>query len=37
VALSFASMSMEYVPQKADGTGDASIVKGWDIAGNKSL
>jgi type VI secretion system secreted protein Hcp len=37
VTLSFASMSMEYVPQKSDGSGDASIVKGWDIAGNKSL
>ena len=37
VTLSFASMTMEYVPQKPDGSGDASIVKGWDIAGNKSL
>ena len=37
VTLSFASMNLEYVPQKSDGSGDASIVKGWDIAGNKSL
>jgi type VI secretion system secreted protein Hcp len=37
VTLNFASMTFEYVPQKADGSGDASVVKGWDIAGNKLL
>jgi type VI secretion system secreted protein Hcp len=35
VTINFASMNYEYVPQKADGSGDASVVKGWDIAGNK--
>lgn len=37
VTLSFATVNMEYVPQKTDGSGDASIAKGWDIAGNKAL
>ena len=35
VTLNFARMKMEYVPQKADGTGDASVHMGWDVAGNK--
>jgi type VI secretion system secreted protein Hcp len=34
VSLNFASLSYEYVPQKADGTGEASITKTWNIAGN---
>jgi type VI secretion system secreted protein Hcp len=37
VTLNFASVNYEYVPQKADGSGDASVVKGWDVAGNKLL
>jgi type VI secretion system secreted protein Hcp len=37
VTLNFASMNYEYVPQKADGTGDASVAKGWDVAGNKAV
>jgi type VI secretion system secreted protein Hcp len=37
VTLNFASMNYEYVPQKADGSGDASVVKGWDIAQNKQV
>jgi type VI secretion system secreted protein Hcp len=32
VSLNFAKMNYEYVPQKADGSGDASVVKGFDIA-----
>jgi type VI secretion system secreted protein Hcp len=35
VTFNFASMNYEYVPQKPDGSGEASVVKGWDIAGNK--
>jgi type VI secretion system secreted protein Hcp len=37
VSLHFGSVSFEYVPQKADGSGDASIVKGYDITRNKPL
>jgi type VI secretion system secreted protein Hcp len=37
VTLNFATMNYEYVPQKADGSGDASVVKGWNIAGNKPV
>ncbi len=37
VTLNFASMNYEYVPQKGDGSGDASIAKGWDVAGNKAV
>lgn len=34
VTLNFARVKFEYVPQKKDGSGDASIPMGWDIAGN---
>lgn len=34
VSFNFAEISMEYVPQKADGSGDATILVGWDIARN---
>jgi len=37
VTLNFAKMNYEYVPQKGDGTGDASVVKGWDIAQGKPV
>jgi type VI secretion system secreted protein Hcp len=37
VTLNFASMNYEYVPQKGDGSGEASVSKGWDIAGNKPV
>jgi len=37
VTLNFARVKLEYVPQKKDGSGDASIPMGWDIAGNKEL
>ena len=34
VTLNFAKVKFSYVPQKADGTGEASKDAGWDIAGN---
>jgi len=34
VALNFAEFKTEYVPQKADGTGDAAIEVAWNIAEN---
>ncbi len=34
VTLNFASVKVEYTPQKPDGTGDAAIEMGWDIAKN---
>lgn len=34
VTLNFAKVVVEYAPQKADGTPDASVVYGWDIAAN---
>jgi type VI secretion system secreted protein Hcp len=37
VTLNFATVKMEYVPQKPDGSADASIPAGWDIAANKEL
>ena len=37
VTLNFASFNYEYVTQKPDGSADASVLKGWDIAGNKKL
>jgi type VI secretion system secreted protein Hcp len=35
VTLNFARVKFEYVPQKKDGSGDASIPMGWDVAANK--
>jgi type VI secretion system secreted protein Hcp len=35
VSINFATVKVEYVPQKADGSGGPSITKGWDIAKNK--
>jgi type VI secretion system secreted protein Hcp len=37
VGLNFARVKLEYVPQKADGSGEASIPAGWDIAANKAI
>lgn len=37
ITLNFASFTYEYTPQKPDGSGDASVVKGYDIAGNKKV
>ncbi len=34
LTLNFASVNMEYVAQKDDGSGDAGIVFGWDIEAN---
>jgi type VI secretion system secreted protein Hcp len=37
VVLKFAKVTFEYVPQKADGSGDVPVKMGWDIAANKEL
>lgn len=34
VTLNFGKFSCEYVPQKPDGSGDAAVKMGWDIAKN---
>lgn len=34
VTLNFAKVSVDYVPQKVDGTADTAIPFGWDIAAN---
>ena len=34
VTLNFAEFKIEYVPQLADGSGDASVIAGWNIANN---
>ena len=34
VSLNFAEFKSEYVPQNPDGSSDASVVVGWDIARN---
>ena len=34
VTLNFSEFKTEYVPQMADGSGDASIIVGWNIANN---
>ena len=34
VSLNFAKFKVEYTPQKKDGSGDAPVTAGWDIAGN---
>jgi len=36
VTLNFAKVEIEYVPQKADGSGDAAKAAGWDIAKNET-
>jgi type VI secretion system secreted protein Hcp len=37
LGLNFGQVKFEYVPQKADGSGDAAVPMGWDIAGNEEL
>jgi len=37
VTLNFAKVSVDYTPQKKDGSGDAAIKMGWDIAANKAI
>lgn len=34
VSLNFAKVNVDYTPQKADGSGDATLSMGWDIAKN---
>jgi type VI secretion system secreted protein Hcp len=34
VTLNFAKFKSEYVPQLPDGSGDASVIVGWNIAEN---
>lgn len=35
VVMSYASVHVKYVPQKADGSGDSPIEGGWDITANQ--
>lgn len=35
VSLNFAKVTVDYVPQKSDGSGEAPIKMGWNIAANK--
>jgi type VI secretion system secreted protein Hcp len=37
VTLNFAEFKVEYTPQKKDGTGDAAVTVGWNIAENKKV
>ena len=37
VSLAFAKIEFEYKPQKADGTLDAAVKAGWDVAANKKV
>lgn len=37
VMLNFASFKTEYTPQKEDGSGDAAVEGGWNIASNVKL
>ena len=37
VTLNFAKVSVDYTPQKPDGSGDAPIKMGWDVAANKEI
>lgn len=34
ISLNFASFKLDYLPQKPDGTADAAVPVGWDIAQN---
>jgi type VI secretion system secreted protein Hcp len=37
ISLNFAKVELNYVPQKADGSGDAAKPFGWDIAANVKI
>ena len=37
VTLNFATVHVDYTPQKADGSGDAATNMGWDIAANQKV
>ncbi|MBI4329091.1 MAG: type VI secretion system tube protein Hcp [Chloroflexi bacterium] len=37
VSFSFSKIELGYIPQKADGTADAAVLGGWDLAQNKKV
>jgi len=37
VTLNFAKVKLDYLPQKPDGTGDAAVTTGWNIAQNAAV
>lgn len=37
VTLNFAKVEVEYTPQKEDGSGDAAVTMGWDVAKNEKV
>ncbi len=37
VTFNFAKVKYEYTPQKKDGSAEAAVTQGWDIAGNVKL
>jgi type VI secretion system secreted protein Hcp len=37
VTIAFATMKVEYTPQKADGSADAPVSMGWDLVKNKAI
>jgi type VI secretion system secreted protein Hcp len=37
VSLDFGKMTVDYTPQKADGSADAAVTIGWNIAANKEI
>ncbi len=37
LTLNFAKVQVNYTPQKADGSADATMTNGWDIAGNVKM
>jgi type VI secretion system secreted protein Hcp len=37
VRFNFAKVTMEYAPQKQDGSGDATVKMGWNVAGNVKM
>ncbi len=37
VSLNFGKVTFEFVPQKADGSGDAAVSVAWDVVHNRSL
>ncbi len=37
LSLNFAKVQVNYTPQKEDGSADATMTNGWDIAGNVKL
>ena len=37
MTLNFARVKVDYTPQKHDGSGEAVVTVGWDIAANKAI